>query len=478
MADISSDFHLMINDKILLPREKAHLGNLECDEGFDKMAMLKFDIRQSEAVSLSQFDFKLGAPIGLHLKNANMIGWVFVGVIYEVEPVFPKDEPCYLSITCHDLSYRLKQSTGEEWVLTEPTMKKNIEDLLYAHGITDLIIEPKRKLKNLADDQSYKVGGRNEKGEPGPTAWKILTEIARNAGLKLFMRAQVFYMVDAAYLLGKQRDKFRFVYRPTPEDLRSDTIPIIDMNVTASLMEKRSTATSQWWDVDKKRLSSDGKPPPNKQAEGERDTTADLPPLTSPDFLKEEPAPADVTGVQTQVLPEGAASEFYGPPAPPPDDPFWSEPKEQPPKAMKSTLFLSPITDLEFGKLRKEFVPPLAASMFPRWGQSFAVLPSNRLNNLNIKTKDQADEAAKAHQERILQHLTEAKVTIPGNPLIKMGQFHTIEIKDFGFFGKHFSGEYMVDSVHHAISDEGYITEVTFIRPYLFTLLAQGLIKI
>ena len=465
MADSSSDLRLKINDKHLSSRERAHLANLECDKGFDKMGELKFDIRQSEAVSLSQYDFKLGAPVELYLKNADMLGQVFVGVIFEIEPVFPKDETCYLSVTCYDLSFLLKRSGERERVLTKSTMKKNIQEIVDAYQIIP-VIEPEKKLKNLADDQSYKVGGRNEKGEPGPTAWKTLTDIARNAGLKLFMKAQTLYMVDAAYLLENQKNRFRFVYRPTPEDLRSDTISIIDMKVTASLMEKRSTATSQWWDADKRKLSSDGKPPPNKQAEGERDSTADMPPLTSPDFLKEEPAPADVTGVRIQALPE------IGPMEPAGIGAFPQTVAEQKREDI-ATLRLAEGVALESG---------LAASMgtiIPAWGETFACLPSQMLNlPLNIKTKDQADEAAKAHQERILQRLTEAKVTIPGNPLIEMGHWHTIEIKDFDFFGKHFSGEYMVDSVHHAISDEGYITEVTFIRPYLFTLLAQGLIKL
>jgi hypothetical protein len=487
MPDIASSFDLLISGYRLTNRERSHVTGLEATEGFDQMGTVKFTMRTSEAVPIDHVDFRLGAAVELFLSTDANVTQVFAGEIFEVTINCP-DGPSVVQVVAHDLSYRLKRKGEPKRVLKKAALEEDIKALVAGHGIKHVFIRPVSNLKRLADDQSLVVGGFDADGKPGDTPWKVLSEIAKYAGLKIFVRHHTLFMVDLNTMKMAQAVRYRIVQHPGKDDLLPDdsvarVVPALDLTVKTSLMDKKSAVAALWFDINKPKGQGSGDSA-GAEPQGERIEDFVIPNLRSPDFWTPGPLPTDATAVNVPVLPpppkpkemywEAREDDYAAPKPGYDDDSFFSDMVDDGESVYDPALFKS-LRDPGF------YQPPPNAADATAVGGVRQNVPSDVAPTTVPEAQAHTAEQAKQATESRLREATERLVTTTAKvyalPAMQIGQGHDVRINDVGALGKHHSGEYTVLAVRHQIDGDGARTEVTFGRPYLVTMIGQGLIQ-
>jgi len=477
MPDYASTFEILLGGYQLTEREKAHITGLELSEGFDNMGTVKFSIRYSEGISINHLDLRLGASLEIFLAVDNEITQVFSGEVFDSTLDCEAGGESKINLVAHDLSYRLKRDGEFPVTLKNENLLEGINQLVAGHGIKHVYIAPKNKIKRLKDDQSYSVGGYDSDGNPGNTPWKVLSEIAESSGLKIFVRHNTLFMVDLNTMKSAQPIKYKFVHKPIQgnNDLINngsydDIFPVINIDISGSLINKKSAMAALWYDNYKPGTTKEKK---NTDAKADRLATFKYPNLRSPDFYL--PAAPDSDATFTNII----VNELPEPPKP--KQMFYVSRDDDP--TINSEAFADIVVDVlaSFPNLRSAdfFNPPAqpADATAVEIPSSDGSVPMNCIPAHLARNQEQAKNATEGLLRNNSDYLTTVKIDVYGTPKVQIGQEHNILINDFESYGKIHSGNYIVLSVSHALNDDGLRTSITLGRPFLYTVFAQGLIQ-
>lgn len=477
MPNYASTFEILLGGYQLTEREKAHITGLELSEGFDDMGTVKFSIRYSEGISIDHLDIRLGTSLEIFFSVDNEVTQVFSGEIFDSTLDSEVGSESKVNLVAHDLSYRLKRDDEPPITLKNENLIEGINQLVAGHGIKYVYIAPKNKIKRLKDDQSFSIGGTDSDGNPGNTPWKILSEIAESSGLKIFVRHDTLFMVDLNTMKSAQPFKYKFVHKPIQgnNDLINDgsydsIFPVINIDISGSLINKKSSMAALWYDNYKQGTTKEKK---NTEAKADRLATFKYPNLRSPDFYLPAAPDSDATFVNV------VGNELPDPPKP--KQMFYVSRDDEP--NIDSEAFANIVDNVleSFPNLRSAdfFSPPPqpADATSVEISSPSGQVPPKMIAAHLARNQEQAKNATEGLLRNNSDYLTTVKIDVHGTPKVQIGQEHNILINDFGSYGRLHSGNYIILSVSHSLGDDGLKTSITFGRPFIFTVLAQGLIQ-
>jgi len=233
MPDKAAAYKVLIAGREL-PIDPRHIRVISAEESFEDTAKCDITIMDSHEFRLIPNDVKLGSRVDVFLGYVDELTRVFLGEIVKITPEFPQARTPSLTITCYDLSYRLKRQERDRVITPKEgekidilgAIRQIVSDPNSEYGL-ELIVHPEGKLTQ------YSVEGLRQENE---TDMETLDRLAESFNLNLFSKFGIgdldesrsyLYLVDDDYLLDKQTYRGRFVYNLSPSERGENDIIMI-----------------------------------------------------------------------------------------------------------------------------------------------------------------------------------------------------------------------------------------------------------